>query len=157
LQIKKRDSLPHILKGVVKLFFHNPNARVSHNYSIFEDLGQTPCAMSTLEVLQKFPSQRNTLLFSLGDLGSCGSKVTKFEVTDVKPHFPYHLTYQIHVEYKKYTIKLTVIDEGATMCVMSLTCWKTIGSPNLSQSMTMLTNFDGNCFRPRGIIPSFIV
>jgi hypothetical protein len=42
---------PRILKGVLKQSTHNPNARDSHNYSIVEDLGQTPCAMSVLEVL----------------------------------------------------------------------------------------------------------
>jgi hypothetical protein len=43
--------------------------------------------------------------------------------------------FQIHVEYTKITIKRTIIDEGATTCVMCLTCWKSIGSPTLSQSI----------------------
>jgi hypothetical protein len=51
LQVEKPNPPPHIPKGVLKHSTHNPNARVTHNYSIVEDLGQTPCAMSALEVL----------------------------------------------------------------------------------------------------------
>jgi hypothetical protein len=56
LQIDKPEPLPHILKGVLKRSSHNPNARDAQNYSIVEDLGQTPCVMSALEVLQMCPS-----------------------------------------------------------------------------------------------------
>jgi hypothetical protein len=52
LQIENPEPLPRILKGVLKCSTHNPNARASQNYSIVEDLGQTPCAMSALEVLR---------------------------------------------------------------------------------------------------------
>jgi hypothetical protein len=51
LQIEKLEPPPRILKGVFNRSTHNPNARAAHNYSIVEDLGQTPCAMSALEVL----------------------------------------------------------------------------------------------------------
>lgn len=30
---------------------HNPHAKQSHNYSVVDDLAQSPTAMSTLEVL----------------------------------------------------------------------------------------------------------
>jgi hypothetical protein len=43
------------------------------------------------------------------------------------------------------------------MCVMSLTFFKSISSLNLSQSMTMLTNFDGRSFRPHKILLTFLV
>jgi hypothetical protein len=56
LQIEKPEPPPRILKGVLKRSTHNPNARAAQNYSIVEDLGQTPCAMSALEVLQTCPS-----------------------------------------------------------------------------------------------------
>jgi hypothetical protein len=51
LQIENLEPLPCIPKGVLKFSTHNPNARASQNYSIVEDLGQTPCAMLDLEVL----------------------------------------------------------------------------------------------------------
>ena len=52
------ESLPHIPKGLLKHSGNNPNALAAQNYSVVEDLGQTPCVMSALEVLQNFPSQR---------------------------------------------------------------------------------------------------
>ena len=55
------------------------------------------------------------------------------------------------------TIKCTVIDEGASDAMMSLSCWKGLRSPELSKSTTMLTTFDGRLFRLQGIIPSLKV
>jgi hypothetical protein len=157
LQIEKLEPPPRIPKGALKRSTHNPNARDAHNYSIIEDLGQTHCVMSALEVLQTCPSQRNSLLFALGALDPSGLNVIKFEITDVKPRLPYHATFQIHVAYSKYTIKCAVVDEGATTCVISLICWKNLGSPTLSQSLTMLTAFDGRSFHPHDILPAFLV
>jgi hypothetical protein len=67
------------------------------------------------------------------------------------------MEFQIHVEYTKITIERIVIDEGALTCVMSLSYWKSIGSPPLSQSMNILIALDGNYFRPHEILPSFPV
>jgi hypothetical protein len=47
----------HIPNGAFKKASHNPNSRDSKNYSIVEDLAQTPCVMFALKVLQSFPSQ----------------------------------------------------------------------------------------------------
>ena len=54
----KPEIAPRIPKGVRKCSGHNPNARAAQNYSVVEDLGQNPCAMSVLEVLQSYPPQR---------------------------------------------------------------------------------------------------
>jgi hypothetical protein len=53
LQIEKTlgETMTRIPKGAFKKASHNPNARANQNYSVVEDLSQTPCAMSTLEVL----------------------------------------------------------------------------------------------------------
>jgi hypothetical protein len=91
----------------------------------------------------------------LGYLDPCGSKVIKFDVTYVKPHLPNHVAFQIHIDYSKYTIKRTIIDEGTATCMMYLVCWKSLGHPTLSQSPTMLTAFDGHYFHPHGILPTF--
>jgi hypothetical protein len=113
--------------------------------------------MLALEVLQTYPSQGNALLSVLGALDQCGYKVIKFDITDVKPRLHYHVAFQIHLGYSKYTIKHTVIDEGATTCMMSLVYWKSLSSSTLSQSPTMLTAFDGHSFHPHGILPTFPV
>jgi hypothetical protein len=51
----------------------------------------------------------------------------------------------------------TLVDEGASTCVISLACWKAIGQTELSLSPMLLTMFDDHSFRPHGIIPSFPV
>jgi hypothetical protein len=57
LQIEKTlgETMTHISKGEFKKSSYNPNARVAQNYSMVEDLSQTPCAMSALEVLESCP------------------------------------------------------------------------------------------------------
>jgi hypothetical protein len=40
---------------------------------------------------------------------------------------------------------------------MSLVCWKSIGSPTLSQSPTMLIAFEGHFFHPHNILLAFLV
>ena len=47
----KPEVPPHIPKGVLKCSGNNPNSQATQNYSIVKDLGQTPYAMSALEVL----------------------------------------------------------------------------------------------------------
>ena len=53
---KPVEPMPKIPKGVFKNTLHNPNSRVASNYSVVEDLAQTLCAMSALEVLQSCPT-----------------------------------------------------------------------------------------------------
>jgi hypothetical protein len=48
----------------------------------------------------------------------------------------------------------TVIDEGASTCVMSITCWKAIGSPPLTGSHNTLKAFDSFGFKPYGVLLS---
>jgi hypothetical protein len=115
-----------------------------------EDLSKTPCAMSALEVLQSFPAQRKALLTSLGSTETCNLGTIMLDTTDLKPHFPYHVMFQIVVAHptKTFTRNIfrMVVDEGASTCVMSLACWKAIGQPELSPSPTLLTAFDGHSF-----------
>jgi hypothetical protein len=163
LQIEKTlgETMMRIPKGAFKRASHNPNARAAQNYSVVEDLSQTPCAMSALEVLQSCPAQRKALLTALGSTETCNPGTIMLDTTDLKPHFPYHVAFQIVVAHpmKTFTRNIfrTVVDEGASTCVMSLACWKAIGQPELSPSPTLLTAFDGRSFRPHGIIPSFPV
>jgi hypothetical protein len=129
--------------------------------TVVEDLSQTPCAMSTLEVLQSFPAQRKSLLTALGSTETCNLGTIMLDTTDLKPRLPYHVAFQIAVAHpmKTFTHNIfhTMVDEGNSTCVMSLACWKAIGQPELSPSPTLLTAFDSHSFRPHGIIPSFPV
>jgi hypothetical protein len=128
---------------------------------VVEDLSQTPCAMSTLEVLQSCPPQRKALLTALGSTETCNPGTIMLDTTNLKPRLPYHIVFQIVVAHptKIFTWNIfhTMVDEGTSTCIMLLACWKAIGQPALSPSPTLLTAFDSRSFRPHGIIPSFPV
>ena len=75
--------------------------------------------------------------------------------TQGKPRLPPHVPIQIHVAYKGINIRRMVVDEGASTCVMSMSCWKGLGSPKIVPSQSMLKAFDGHVFKSYGIIPTF--
>ena len=102
--------------------------------------------MSILKVLQNCPLQRKYFLFSLGVNDDNSSSIIKFETVGLQPRLPYYVSLLIHVECLNMTIKHTMIDEGVADSVMSLSCWKGLGSPELSKFATMLTAFDGRLF-----------
>ena len=110
--------------------------------------------MSTLEVLQSFPTQRDALLAALGSMDSL-SLMVKFNLSDVKIHLLYHVDLSINVIHGEKTIGRSNVDKGASTCVMSLSCWKALGYPELVLSNTLLTAFDRRSFLPHGILPSF--
>ena len=58
------DIVQHPTKGDLCGTMNNPNARAPHNENFVEEIAQAPCAMSSMEVLQYFPTQRNKLLSS---------------------------------------------------------------------------------------------
>jgi hypothetical protein len=78
---------------VYKRASHNPNARVSPNYSIVEDLSQTPCTMSALEVIQSCPAQRATMLYVIRATDSSNQLFMKFDTTEVKAYLHYHVAF----------------------------------------------------------------
>ena len=97
------------------------------------------------------------MLTAIGIVDSHPSALIKFEIHEVQPHLPYHVAFLVNVECMNNTIKHPVVDEGVAASVMCLTCWKGLGSPTLSNSMNMLTSFDGTSFRLHGILPSLKV
>jgi hypothetical protein len=115
--------------------------------------------MSSLEVLQRCPAQRKSLLTALGSTETCNPGTIMLDTTNLKPRLPYHVAFQIVVAHptKTFTCNIfhTVVDEGTSTCVMSLACWKVIGQTSLSLSPTLLTAFDGHSFRTHGISPLF--
>ena len=93
------------------------------------------------------------MLSALGVSEDTSSSMIKFETHGIQPHLPYYVSLLIHVECLNNTIMRTIIDEGTIASVMSLSCWKGLGSPILSQSSNMLTAFDGRLFQPHSILP----
>jgi hypothetical protein len=154
----ERPSLDTVLhpppKGVVQKSAFNPHARAAQNYSIVEDLAQAPSAMSALEVLQSFPTQQKALLKSIGGIDPTDTNLIIFDLEDHIPRLPPQLAFQIQVIVSDKNICRTVIDEGASTCVMSITCWKAIDSPPLTESHNTLKAFNGSRFKPYGVLPS---
>jgi hypothetical protein len=70
LQIEKPtfDSILRPPKSTIHKSNFNPSSCGAQNYKIVVDLAQAPCSMSSLEVIQHFPSQRRTLLDTIVQL-----------------------------------------------------------------------------------------
>src|ERR1700686_3893612 len=48
----------------------------------------------------------------------------------------------------------TIIDDGASVSILSSTAWKALGSPSLLPEMRNMTGFDKGTSRPLGILPN---
>ena len=108
--------------------------------------------MSTLEILQNFPSQKNASLSVIGGIYPGDSDLVAFNHKGYEPQLPAQLAFLIQVKALNKTVHRTIIDEGASTCIMSMSCWKNLSSPPLSQSSTTLKAFDGRTYTPYGIL-----
>jgi hypothetical protein len=113
--------------------------------------------MSSLEVLQSFLAQRKALLKAIGGIDPTDTNIIIFDLEYHVPSLPPQLAFQIQVVVENKNIFRTVIDEGASTCVMSVTCWKSIGSPTLTESHNTLKAFNGTCFKPYGVLTSLSI
>jgi hypothetical protein len=73
------------------------------------------------------------------------------------PRLPPQLAFQIQVVVSNKNICRTIIDEGASTCVMFVSCWKAIDSPPLTESHNTLKAFNGSGFKPYGVLPSLSI
>jgi hypothetical protein len=151
------DAVLHPPKSVIRKATFNPNARAAENYNIVEDLAQVPCVMSTLEVLQHYPSQRRTLFSSIVAMDLEESILITFNLDYSKERISQHLAFQIQFFVGGKNIHHSVFDEGASTYVMSFPCWRALGSHKLTQSPTTMKSFDGLGFQPHGLLQSFVV
>jgi hypothetical protein len=97
--------------------------------------------MSALEVLQSFPVQQRALLSAIGGVDPSDANMVVFYFETHLPRLPHQLAFQIQVIVREKTIFHTVIDEGASTYIMSISCWKVFGSPSLNQSPNTLKSF----------------
>ena len=81
--------------------------------------------------------------------------MAKFNLSDVKIHLSCHVALSVDVIHGGKTIGRTIVDEGASTCVMSLSCYKALGSLELVPLNTLLIYFDGRSFCVHGILPYF--
>jgi hypothetical protein len=74
------------------------------------------------------------LLSVIRVVDSSNQLVMKFDATDVKPHLPYHVAFQINVIYDNHLIRRTVVDEGAS----NVSCPCLVGKLLVLQSLPLL-------------------
>ena len=108
--------------------------------------------MSALEVLQSCPAQRKILLSAIGSVDLQDLNLIVFDLENSTRRLPHQMAFQIPVLVKNRPCFRTVIDGGASTCIMSIQCWKILGSPTLNQSPTILKAFDGQGFHSYGIL-----
>jgi hypothetical protein len=131
---------------------HNPQARAAHNYSLVDDLAQSPAAMSVLEVLQTCPTQRKSLLSALGAVDPADTRLITFDLDNSEPRLPAAVAIQVPVKIRNITVHRCIIDEGASTCIMSKTVWQKLGSPELTPSAITLRAYDGRPSSPEGLL-----
>jgi len=121
--------------------------RDTQNYNIVEDLAQNPSVVSTLKVFQSCSDQNKPLVVVIGGVDPSDSNLVVFNHENHTPKlFPQAFMIQVVVRNK--TIHYIIIDEGASTCIMSHTCWKAIGYLQLNQPPSTLKYFDGIGFKP---------
>ena len=130
-------------KSTLRKVFFNPNTRAAQFYNVVEDLAQETCAMYTLEVLQSCPIQHKNLLTALGDLDLNNTNLSHFNIENYKSRLPHKIAFQIIMKVVGKKVFRMVLDEGASTSVLSLSCWKALGSLELITSPTALKAFDG--------------
>lgn len=59
-----------------------------------------------------------------------------------RPYVPSNVPFRIIVKTYRMVMVGTIIDEGASVSILSLTAWKVLGSPSLLPEMQNLTGFD---------------
>jgi hypothetical protein len=93
--------IPHI---PLRRNVHNPQAREAHNYSLVDELAQYLSSMSVLEVLQTCPTQRKSLLSTLGVVDPVDTRLITFDLHSGEPHLPAFIAFQIPVKIWNITI-----------------------------------------------------
>ena len=73
-----------------------------------------------------------------------------FDLENFTSRLPHQMAFQIPILVKNRRIFRTIINEGESMCIMSLNFWKSLRSPTINQSPTILKAFDGRGFHPYG-------
>jgi hypothetical protein len=89
------------------------------------------------------PPSTEAILFDLGALTG--------------PHFPSHVPFQITVQVRGRDVPQTLIDEGASISILSSVSWYALGCPHLAPVTQNLLAFNRRTSQPLGILPQFSV
>jgi hypothetical protein len=73
------------------------------------------------------------------------------------PHLPSHVPFQITVQVRGRDVPQTLIDEGASVSILSSVTWYALGCPQLAPVTQNLLAFNRGTSQPLGILPQFPV
>jgi hypothetical protein len=149
------EPIPRIPHMPLRQNVHKPHARDAHNYSLVDDLVQSPAAMSVLEVLQTYPSQRKSLLSALGVVDTVDTQLITFDSDNGEPCLPTQVSFQMLVKIWNTIVYQCIINEGASTCIMFKHVWEKIGSPELVPSTITLRAYDCRPTSSTGICQNF--
>lgn len=122
---------------------HNTHVKLSRNYSIVDELAQSPTTMSILEVLQTCPSHKKSLLTTSATIDPLDSHHMTFDSNQSTLIFPSLINFKIPITIKNIFIYQCGIDNGASTCVMSIKIWKDLDSPTLVPLTITFRPYDG--------------
>lgn len=71
-----------------------------------------------------------------------------------RPRFPASIPFRIICQIYRMVMAGTIIDEGASVSILSSIAWKALGSPALLPEMKNLSGFDKGTSWPLGILPN---
>jgi hypothetical protein len=107
--------------------------------------------MSVLEVLQTCPTQRKSLLSTLGVADPTDTRLITFDLDCGEPCLPTLVGFQILVNIQNIIVHRCIIDEGASTYIMSKLVWNKIGSPKLIPLAITLRVNDGRPYSLEGL------
>ena len=82
------------------------------------------------------------LLTTLGALDPDNTNLIHFNIENYKSSLPHKLSFQIITKVVGKKVFRMVLDEGDSTSILSLSCWKVLGSPKLVASPMTLKAFD---------------
>ena len=97
------------------------------------------------------------MLIALGELDPDNTNLIHSNVKNYKSRLPHQLAFQIASRVVGRKVHRIVLDEGASTSILSIACWRAIGSPELTKSPMTLKYFDGRGFQPHGLLPALSV
>lgn len=85
--------------------------------------------MFALEVLQSCRTQWKALLKAIGGIDPSDTTIMSFDSKHSESYVSHSLAFQIIARCLGKNIFQTMIDEGTTTCIISLSCCNDLGSP----------------------------
>jgi hypothetical protein len=74
-----------------------------------------------------------------------------------RPHLPSHIPFQITVQVHGRDVPQTLIDEDASISILSSVAWYTLGCPQLAPVTQNMLAFNRRTSQPLGMLPQFPV